>query len=198
MALRIITAEERLSRKPKINVALFGPSGVGKTFQAQTLDPETTLFMDLEAGTLSLQNWRGDVIDVRKEAAELGVHPWEFARAMACLLCGPDPAAPPESPYSQAWYDRYREAIAPPETFAQYATLFVDSITVAARMSFAWSKRQPEAYSEKTGKTDNRGDSGLHGQEMGKWLTPLQHIPEKSVVVEIGRASCRERVCQYV
>src|SRR3546814_4738369 len=41
MALRIITAEERLSRKPKINVALFGPSGVGKTFQAQTLDPET-------------------------------------------------------------------------------------------------------------------------------------------------------------
>src|SRR3546814_2728418 len=83
MALRIITAEERLSRKPKINVALFGPSGAGKTFQAQTLDPETTLFMDLEAGTLSLQNWRGDVIDVRKEAAALGVHPWEFARAMA-------------------------------------------------------------------------------------------------------------------
>src|SRR3546814_20337755 len=90
MALRIITAEERLSRKPKINVALFGPSGVGKTFQAQTLDPETTLFMDLEAGTLSLQNWRGDVIDVHKEAAALGVHPWEFARALACLLCGPD------------------------------------------------------------------------------------------------------------
>src|SRR3546814_19443402 len=75
MALRIITAEERLSRKPKINVALFGPSGVGKTFQAQTLDPETTLFMDLEAGPLSLQNGRGDVIDVRKEAAALGVHP---------------------------------------------------------------------------------------------------------------------------
>src|SRR3546814_11685414 len=108
MALRIITAEERLSRKPKINVALFGPSGVGKTFQAQTLDPETTLFMDLEAGTLSLQNWRGDVIDVRKEAAALGVHPWEFARAMPCLLCGPDPAASPESPYRQAGYDRHR------------------------------------------------------------------------------------------
>src|SRR3546814_16608035 len=76
----------------------------------------TRWLMDLEAGTLSLQNWRGDVIDVRKEAAALGVHPWEFARAMACLLCGPDPAAPPESPYSQAWYDRSREAIAPPET----------------------------------------------------------------------------------
>src|SRR3546814_18105322 len=116
-------------------------------------------------------------------------------------------------------------AIATPETFAKYATLFVDSITVAARMSFAWSKRQPEAYSEKTGKPDTRGAYGLHGQEMVTWLTQLQHIPEKSVVVvgildvtyddfkrpvyepqidgskagreQIGRASCRERVCKY-
>src|SRR3546814_8636470 len=50
-------------------------------------------------------------------------------------------------------------------------------------MSFAWSKRQPEAYSEKTGKPDTRGAYGLHGQEMVTWLTQLQHIPEKSVVV---------------
>src|SRR3546814_3106436 len=134
----------------------------------------------------------------QKTAYEMRISDWSSDVCASDLLCGPDPAAPPESPYSQAWYDRYREAIAPPETFAKYATLFVDSITVAARMSFAWSKRQPEAYSEKTGKPDTRGAYGLHGQEMVTWLTQLQHIPEKSVVVEIGRASCRERVCQYV
>src|SRR3546814_20772448 len=97
---------------------------------------------------MRISDWSSDVCS-SDLAAALGVHPWEFARAMACLLCGPDPAAPPESPYSQAWYDRYREAIAPPETFAKYATLFVDSITVAARMSFAWSKRQPERSEER-------------------------------------------------
>src|SRR3546814_19879986 len=96
-------------------------------------------------------------------------------------------------PYTTLFRSRYREAIAPPETFAKYATLFVDSITVAARMSFAWSKRQPEAYSEKTGKPDTRGAYGLHGQEMVTWLTQLQHIPEKSVVV-VGIRSEERRV----
>src|SRR3546814_10279809 len=90
---------------------------------------------------MRISDWSSDVCS-SDLAAALGVHPWEFARAMACLLCGPDPAAPPESPCSQAWYDRYREAIAPPETFAKYATLFVDSITVAARMSFAWRSEE--------------------------------------------------------
>src|SRR3546814_17221179 len=107
--------------------------------------------MDLEAGTWSLQNWRGDVIDVRKEAAALGVHPWEFARAMACLLCGPDPAAPPESPYSHAWYERYREAISPPENFAKYSNLFVDTVTLEAPVSIAWCTRPQEAHIAKKG-----------------------------------------------
>src|SRR3546814_3915568 len=101
----------------------------------------TRWLMDLEAGTLSLQNWRGDVIDVRKEAAALGVHPWEFARAMACLLCGPDPAAPPESPYSQAWYDRYREAIAPPERSEEH-TAELQSLMRISYAVFCLKKKQ--------------------------------------------------------
>ena len=59
MALHIISANERLAARQKVNIALFGPSGVGKTFQASTLDPEKTLFLDLEAGTLAIQAWRG-------------------------------------------------------------------------------------------------------------------------------------------
>jgi hypothetical protein len=180
--IRIVTADERLARPSKINIALFGPSGVGKTFQARTLDPATTLFVDLEAGTLALQEWRGDVLDIRQAATDAALDPWEVARGIACLLCGPDPSDF-NGPYSRAAYDAYAQRIIDPAALAKYHTIFVDSITVASRMAFAWAKRQPESISEKTGKLDTRGAYGLLGQEMVKWLTMLQHIPGKSIVV---------------
>src|SRR3954469_24840348 len=154
--LKIITADERLSRPPKVNIALFGPSGIGKTYQCRTLDPATTLFVDLEAGDLALGDWRGDKIDVRAQANALSVHPWVLARALACVMSGPDPSEPPEGPYSQASYDMYVNGLG--EEFvaglSKYRTIFWDSITVAARHCFAWAKTQDEARSEKTGKPD--------------------------------------------
>lgn len=183
MALHIISADERLATRQKVNIALFGPSGSGKTFQANTLDPEKTLFIDLEAGTLAIQAWRGDVISVRDEATKLNVHPWEFARALICLLGGADPAAGPDSPYSAGALASYEAAIGPASMFDKYDTIFVDSITVASRMAFSWSQRQPEAMSEKTGKPDNRGAYGLLGQQLVTWLTQAQHIRSKSIIV---------------
>ena len=190
MPLQIISAAERLQARHKVNIALFAPSGAGKTFQARTLDAEGTLFLDLEAGTLALNGgengvgaWMGDVISVREQATALGVHPWDFARAIICLLAGPDPAAAPESPYSAMWFAQYEQAIAPRSTFDKYHTVFIDSITVASRLAFAWSKRQPEAVSDKTGKPDNRSAYGLLGQEVVTWLTQAQHIRDKSIVV---------------
>jgi hypothetical protein len=191
MALHIITAEERLATKPKVNMAVFAPSGWGKTFQARTLDPATTLFIDLEAGTLALNGdkqdgsdaWRGSTIDIRKEAAKLGVHPWEFARALVCLLGGADPAAAPGSPYAADQLAAYEAAMGARAMFEPFTTIFIDSITVASRLAFSWAKRQPEAFSEKTGKPDNRGAYGLLGQEMVTWLTQAQHISSKSVIV---------------
>jgi hypothetical protein len=67
--------------------------------------------------------------------------------------------------------------------FEPFTTIFIDSITVASRLAFSWAKRQPEAFSEKTGKPDNRGAYGLLGQEMVTWLTQAQHISSKSVIV---------------
>ena len=63
----------------------------------------------------------------------------------------------------------------------RYDTVFIDSITVAGRLCFQWSKGQPEAHSEKTGKPDVRGAYGLHGREMIAWLTHLQHTRAKNV-----------------
>lgn len=182
--LRIITVEERLARPPTVNIALFGGFGVGKTTQARTLNPNTTLFADAESGLLAVQDWDGDVIDMHADAARLGLHPWEMSQAIACLLSGPDPADI-DGPYSAKAYAWYAENILPPESLAKYDTAFVDSITVVSRWCFEWAKRQPQALSEKTGKPDTRSAYGLLGNAMVRWLTVLQHAPKSVIVVGI-------------
>ncbi len=56
--LRIITADERLAQNKGIKGVIIGPSGIGKTSLAWTLDATTTLFLNAEAGELSLQGWQ--------------------------------------------------------------------------------------------------------------------------------------------
>jgi len=177
--IKIIKADERLKLVPKVNIALFGPAGVGKTTQARTLDPKSTLFVDLEAGTLAIQDWAGDVVDVRAIAQEYNKYPWEIARALALYIGGHDPSDA-NGAYSKPVYDAVSKAFAPIE-LSKYETIFIDSITVASRECFKWCKVQPETFN-KDGKPDTRGAYGLLGQEMIRWLTHLQHAP-KSIVV---------------
>ena len=177
--IKIIKADARLKSVPKINIALFGPSGVGKTTQARTLDPKTTLFVDLEAGTLAVQDWAGDVIDVRATAQEFNKFPWEIARALALYIGGHDPSDA-SGAYSKPVYDAVAKAFEAID-LKKYDTIFIDSITVAGRECFKWCQVQPEAQSS-TGKPDTRGAYGLLGREMIRWLTHLQHCP-KSIVV---------------
>ncbi|CAB4150076.1 AAA domain containing protein [uncultured Caudovirales phage] len=181
--MKIIKASERLKSVPKINMLVFGPSGVGKTTLARTLDPAKTLFVDLEAGTLAIQDWPGDVIDVRAAAQEYGRYPWEIARALALYIGGHDPSDATGA-YSKPNYDAVQEAFKDID-LQKYDTIFVDSITVASRECFKWAEKQPEAVSEKTGKPDTRGAYGILKKEMMRWSTHLQHCNKSVIMVGI-------------
>jgi hypothetical protein len=188
MSLIIKADARRAAQKTRpIKAAVFGASGTGKTTQARTLDPKKTLFLDLEAGTLAIDGWDGDVVSVRDVAVALNVHPWEVAQALALYLGGPDPATADRDGdrYNKAYYDQIVEVFKADIDLSKYDTIFVDSITEVSRQCFAFSRTQPEAFSAKTGEPDTRGAYGILGREMVRWLKHLQHAPFSVIVVGI-------------
>jgi hypothetical protein len=168
---RIVTADERLAAPRSIKGVIFGPHGVGKTSLLWTLDPEKTLLVNMEAGDLCLQGWQGDSVLVRS---------WKDARDWACVIGGPNPALRPDQAYSQAHYDLVCEQI-DPAILNKYSNIFYDSISVAGRLCWQWTTGRPEAFSEKTGKPDQRGAYGLLGKELVQWFTHIQHTRGKCV-----------------
>jgi hypothetical protein len=171
--LPIISAEERLKERHSAKVGLVGFPGVGKTTQLRTLPPESTLFVDLESGDLSVKDWPGDTVRPRT---------WQEFRDLVVFLAGPMPIASADQAFSKAHYDHVCATYGDPAQLAKYDTYFVDSLTVLSRLCLAWCKTQPQAFSEKTGKPDNRGAYGLLGQEMITALTHLQHVRDKHVI----------------
>jgi hypothetical protein len=168
--MQIISADERLRERRGAKVLIVGPTGVGKTSLLRTLEPASTLFIDVEAGDLA-------VIDL--PVATIRLDDWPTARDLACRIGGPNPSFPPTSCYSTAHYEAVGGAL---ENLASYQTIFIDSVTAISRLSFRWAEQQPEAYSERSGRKDIRGAYGLHAREMILWLNQLQHAREKNVV----------------
>lgn len=172
MALKIISADERLKEQTGIKGQIWGGFGIGKTSLLHTLDAGETLALDLEAGMLSVADWAGDSVTLRT---------WEEAVDLACFLGGPNPALRPDQTYSEAHYRHVCDKLGDPVALAKYRTIFVDSITVAGRLCLQWAKGQPDAFSEKTGKPDIRGAYGLLGREIVAWANQFQHIPDRNV-----------------
>lgn len=174
MALRVITANERLSdANSKNTIGIFGPYSIGKTSLLYTLDEDSTLFIDLEAGMKSVQSWGGDSIPIRS---------WRDAWDVACLVGGIDPAVDDTQPFSAAHNQAVTAEYGGMLDMTKYRLIFVDSITDLTRLGMVWAQQQPEAFSEKTGRKDPRGAYGLLGREAIRILKHLQHAPAKSVV----------------
>jgi len=165
--MEIIAAEQRNIEKRGVKGCIFGKSGIGKTSLLWTLNPETTLFVDLESGDLAVETWKGDTMRPRK---------WRTCRHIASFIGGANPAV--DGTYGQAHYDSACEKMGGIKSLDKYETIFIDSITVAGRLCFNWCKQE---VSEKSGKPDIRGAYGLHGQEMLRWLTQFQQARNKNI-----------------
>src|SRR5215831_11875132 len=129
--MKIITADQRLAEKGGAKILIVGPSGVGKTSLLRTMGEEmlaSTLFFDVEAGDLAVADL--PVASVRPRT-------WVECRDLACILGGFNPALPATTVYSEA---HYNEVMKNPELahLGSYQTLFVDSLTAAARLCFMW------------------------------------------------------------
>jgi hypothetical protein len=168
--MKIIGADERLAEQRGVKALIVGPTAVGKTSLLRTLDPARTLFVDIEAGDLSVQDVPVDTIRIDD---------WSTARDLACRIGGPNPSFPPTACYCEA---HYQAVGGPLDNLDRYDTIFVDSITAVSRLSFRSAEQQPEGFSERTGKKDTRGAYGLHAREMINWLQQLQHARGKNVV----------------
>lgn len=155
-----------------IKGAIFGDFGVGKTTLIESLNPEKTLVLDLEAGLLAINGWKGRSESIRQ---------WEYARAWASLIGGVDPAVTDDRQYGKLYQEKVIKNLGiTPESLAKYDTIFIDSVTIASQLCLNWVKKQPDSYT-KTGEFSNLKAYGTLGQEMIAWFTQLQHTPDKSI-----------------
>lgn len=168
--MKLNTPTDRTAQRG-IKGVIYGEAGIGKTSLIRTLPPESTLVLDLEAGLLSVSDWPGDSFSIRK---------WEEARAVAAVIGGPNPNADAHKPYSKEYCDRAAEFLGKDFDPAKYATVFVDSITVASRLCLDWVRRQPEATT-KGGELNGLRAYGMLADEMVAWFNQLQHAKGRNV-----------------
>jgi hypothetical protein len=91
--MQIIPADRCVTDARGVKMLVVGPSGVGKTALLRTVDLSNTLFADIEAGDLAVQDVPVDTLRPR---------PWPECRDLAVALAGANPAVPANALYRSA------------------------------------------------------------------------------------------------
>jgi|ERR1700733_9475314 hypothetical protein len=185
--LQVLTAVDRQHEPRGTSIVLAGPSGIGKTWQIQTLDPARTLVIDVDRGALPLLNFPVDI--VRPSG-------WEEIADLFCLIGGPNPSLPPSSAYSQAHFQKISGLI----DVTRYDTIVLDGTAQIGRESYRFAETHPESTPRSGGK-DTRQLYGQHARQMISGLQQVQRgAPNKVIVMtailervgeDQGRAECR-------
>jgi hypothetical protein len=170
--MQIVSGSTRAGKEHSAKILLLGPTGVGKTSLLRGLDPDSVLFVDVEAGGLAVADIAVDTLRPRT---------WPQCRDLAVTLAGPNPAVPPEAVYSEAHYNAVKDQFGDPARLSKYKTFFVDSITAVGRLCFAWSSQAPEVVTER-GKKNLLAVYGLHAREALSWLGHIQQARDVNVI----------------
>ena len=105
MALPILSVDDRLREQQGIKGCIFGEAGIGKTSLLWTLPENKTLFVDLEAGDLAIEGWKGHTLRPQT---------WEECRDYAVFIGGPNPSLREDQDYSQHHFDRVCKVLGNP------------------------------------------------------------------------------------
>ena len=167
--LTFLSAEDRLAERRGVKLLIAGPAGVGKTSQLRTLDPAHVLFVDIEAGDLSVQDL---------PIPSIRIDDWSSLRDLACSIGGPNVSFPRDAAYSPAHFDAIGGELS---VLSDVDTIFIDSITAASRLCYRHAEQQPEALS-RTGAKDVRAAYGILGREMMLLLEQFQRARTKNIV----------------
>jgi hypothetical protein len=143
MTTRIISFAERIAEDRGVHALILGHFGVGKTSLLKTLDPATTLFINVEDGDLA-------VYDV--EVSHIRPQTWQDLRDLAVRIAGPNPSFGPNEAFSQSHFDHVGGYLPGLE---KLRSIFFDTVSSAgARWAFAGQRhnlsRFPSAPESRT------------------------------------------------
>jgi len=158
--------------EPVAKLLLLGQSGVGKTYAVRTLDPKSSLYIDVAGGSLSIADLPIPAIRVRD---------WDSLRDVVCWLGGPDPSYPSTSPYSPAHYATVCTQFPNPDFIK---TIIIDDLPEAGRLALRFAMGQPEAVT-KSGAKDLLNVYGTVGRELVGFIQHIQHTPRNVVLIAI-------------
>lgn len=169
--MKIVNKEERKDRGKKgIKGLILGESGVGKTSLLYTLEENETLFIDLEAGDLSVKDWNGTSIKCNS---------WAECRDIAVLMGGLDLVSPIglNGNYTERHYNSVKEKFGKEFKPECFKTLFIDSITFASKFCLEWAMNVPYIRE----KNNVMAAYGLLAKEFFYWVQYFQRMIEKNV-----------------